>query len=62
MDWRQEFDADLLRRETRRRQRHLQIVSVIARLVLVLDLVPTRVSPLGVELDKPDRCELEETR
>lgn len=55
MDWRQTFRTDLLSNETRRRQRNLEIIAVVSLLVVALDLVPTKVSALGVELDKPDQ-------
>jgi hypothetical protein len=55
LDWRQTFRTDLLSDETRRRQRNLDIVAVLALLVLTLDLVPKKISALGVELDKPDQ-------
>jgi hypothetical protein len=55
LDWRQTFRTDLLSNETRRRQRNLEIVAVLTLLVLALDLVPRKISALGVELDKPDQ-------
>jgi hypothetical protein len=55
LDWRQNFLTNLLSDETRRRQRNLEIIAVAALLVVLLDLIPTRVSALGVELDKPDQ-------
>lgn len=51
LDWRQDFQTDLLSAATRRRQRNLELIAVASLLVVVLDLVPTRVSALGVELD-----------
>ena len=53
VDWPKKLDTDLLSTETRRRQRNLEIIAVAALLVVLLDLVPTRVSALGIELDKP---------
>ena len=52
MDWPQKLETDLLTPETRRRQRNLEIITVASLLVVWLRLVPTRVSTLGIDLEK----------
>jgi hypothetical protein len=47
--------ADLLSDETRKQRRNLDVVAVLALLVVVLDLIPTRISAVGVDLGEPDQ-------
>jgi hypothetical protein len=54
-DMAQPLGENFLHEETRRHRRNLDLVAVASLLVVFLDLVPTKISTLGVDLTKTDQ-------